>query len=135
MDGIQTLPGQSEDGSCHGTDAGECTACRMADTSSSELGTETPAPAVVKDQLLAAWSDSVAGVHAYSSCVGTVDAFSDGHRLVVADDDRRLKVRLPWDRAHNVWTQCTIVANFSCTTLPLASITIGQHSIPGYVAH
>lgn len=98
MYGIQSLPGHSEDNwfVCHGTDAGECTACRMADTSSPELGTETPAPAVVKDQLLAAWSDSVAGVHAYSSCVGTVNAFSDGHRLVVADDDRRLKVRLPF---------------------------------------
>ena len=57
---------------------------------------DTPATNVVKSILLEAWSDQVAGVHAFSSCITTLDIFADGnYRLIIADDDRRLKVWLP----------------------------------------
>lgn len=39
------------------------------------------------------WSDPVAGVHALSGAITTVPLYGDGHRLVVADEDRQLKVR------------------------------------------
>lgn len=43
-------------------------------------------------QLLEAWHDKVAGVTAFSGAVTTTSLFGDGHRLVVADEDRKLKV-------------------------------------------
>ena len=42
---------------------------------------------------LQAWSDPVAGIAAYTPCVHTCNLFGDGDwRLVVADEDRKLKV-------------------------------------------
>jgi hypothetical protein len=46
----------------------------------------------VTSQLLPAWNDKVAGVTAYSGAITTVSLYSDGHRLVIADEDRKLKV-------------------------------------------
>jgi hypothetical protein len=43
-------------------------------------------------QLLQAWNDKVAGVAAYSGAITTVSLYGDGHRLVIADEDRKLKV-------------------------------------------
>lgn len=46
-----------------------------------------------KSVWLEAWSDPVAGVSAYTACVHTCNLFGDGDwRLVVADEDRKLKV-------------------------------------------
>eukprot|EP00798_Chlamydomonas_sp_ICE-L_P006017 gene6017-5322_t len=46
-----------------------------------------------KSVWLDAWSDPVAGVNAFNSCVHTCNLFGDGEwRLVVADEDRKLKV-------------------------------------------
>jgi hypothetical protein len=46
-----------------------------------------------KQVWLDAWQDPVAGVSAYTSCVHTCNLFGDGdNRLVVADEDRKLKV-------------------------------------------
>jgi hypothetical protein len=45
------------------------------------------------DHMPEAWSDPVAGLSAYSS--GTICAanlFQDGHRLIIADEDRKVKV-------------------------------------------
>lgn len=43
---------------------------------------------------LDAWSDPVAGVSAFSSCIHTCNLFGDGDwRLIVADADKKLKVR------------------------------------------
>ncbi len=43
---------------------------------------------------LEAWSDPVAGLCAYTPCVHTCNLFGDNDwRLVVADEDRKLKVR------------------------------------------
>ena len=42
---------------------------------------------------LDAWSDPVAGISAYTPCIHTCNLSGDGEwRLVVADDDRKLKV-------------------------------------------
>jgi hypothetical protein len=42
---------------------------------------------------LEAWCDRVAGVSAFSNAITTAPLFGDGHRLVIADEDRKLKVR------------------------------------------
>jgi hypothetical protein len=42
--------------------------------------------------LLEAWHDRVAGVAAYSGAITSVAFSGDGHRLVIADEDRKLKV-------------------------------------------
>jgi hypothetical protein len=48
--------------------------------------------AQLSSKLLEAWHDNVAGVTAYSGAITTVSLFGDGHRLVIADEDRKLKV-------------------------------------------
>jgi hypothetical protein len=50
-------------------------------------------------QLLEAWHDKVAGVTAFSGAVTTTSLFGDGHRLVVADEDRKLKVACTFQRS------------------------------------
>ena len=50
-------------------------------------------PSVNKQVWLEAWSDPVAGLAAFNSCIHTCNLFGDGDwRLVVADEDRKLKV-------------------------------------------
>jgi Bardet-Biedl syndrome 1 protein len=58
-------------------------------------GTAGPSAPPVKSVWLDAYSDPVAGVSAYSPCVHVCNLFGDGdNRLVVADEDRKLKVQL-----------------------------------------
>ena len=53
-------------------------------------------PSASKHPWLEAWSDPVAGLSAFNSCIHTCNLFGDGDwRLVVADEDRKLKVTLP----------------------------------------
>lgn len=52
------------------------------------------APRAAKSIWLDAWQDPVAGVSAYTPCVHTCNLFGDSDsRLVIADEDRKLKVR------------------------------------------
>ncbi len=51
--------------------------------------------AQTKSPWLGAWDDPVAGVSAYSPCIHTCNLYGDGDwRLVLADSDRKLKVRV-----------------------------------------
>jgi hypothetical protein len=45
-------------------------------------------------QFLPAWTDRVAGVNAFSASLLTENLYGDGHRLIVADEDGKLKVHL-----------------------------------------
>ena len=54
---------------------------------------EDKSVAKLASQLLPAWHDKVAGVTAFTGAITTAPLFRDGHRLVIADDDRKLKVR------------------------------------------
>lgn len=47
----------------------------------------------MKSVWLEAFNDPVAGIKAYTPCVHTCNLFGDGdNRLVIADEDRKLKV-------------------------------------------
>lgn len=59
----------------------------------SERG-QAVAPRRLENQFLPAWTDPVAGVSAFSTGICTENLYGDGHRLLVADEDGTLKVRV-----------------------------------------
>lgn len=54
--------------------------------------TEDKAIERVGNEMLEAWHDKVAGITAFSDAIVTAPLFRDGYRLVIADEDRKLKV-------------------------------------------
>jgi hypothetical protein len=45
------------------------------------------------NKFLSAWTDDAAALHAYSPAILTERLSKDGYSLIVADEDRKLKVR------------------------------------------
>lgn len=62
----------------------------MRMTSSEHVSSQRSGPAA--EHLVAAFTDKLAGLAAYSECIVTADFGSDAHRLIIADEDRKLKV-------------------------------------------
>lgn len=91
----------------------------------------------VKSVWLDAFNDPVAGISAYTPCVHTCNLFGDGeNRLVIADEDRKLKARAGWlghgrgERGRRVgFVPCSHVSPFG-QPQPLASLSAVQRTQP-----
>lgn len=87
-----------------------------------------------KQVWLDAWQDPVAGVSAYTSCVHTCNLFGDGdNRLVVADEDRKLKVWKGTQKAseHALLDTpvaiCSFISETTAPRLPALAVAAGSH--------
>jgi hypothetical protein len=92
------MPGSEGDHAVAGSSFGSGSGAPPLRTSRSQQARAPGNPP--RQAWLDAWSDPVAGLAAFSSCIHTCNLMGNGDwRLVVADGDRKLKVsRLPRNR-------------------------------------
>ena len=94
----------------------------------------TPNPNEKKDLWLHAWSDPLANVKAFSSCIELADLNGDGdHKLILADESKRMKVY----KGTTVMLQsalmdfpvavCTYYMNLAAPRRPVIAIASGPH--------
>ncbi|PNH05290.1 Bardet-Biedl syndrome 1 protein [Tetrabaena socialis] len=90
--------------------------------------------AAVKSVWLEAFSDPVAGISAYTPCVHTCNLFGDGeNRLVIADEDRKLKIWKGTAKAseHPLLDTpvaiCSFISENTAPRLPALAVAAGAH--------
>ncbi|GLC45690.1 Bardet-Biedl syndrome 1 protein [Pleodorina starrii] len=88
----------------------------------------------LKSVWLEAFNDPVAGITAYTPCVHTCNLFGDGdNRLVIADEDRKLKVWKGTQKAseHQLLDTpvaiCSFISDNSQPRLPALAVAAGSH--------
>ncbi|GIL69347.1 hypothetical protein Vretimale_13465 [Volvox reticuliferus] len=98
---------------------------------SGPIGQISPA---LKSVWLEAFNDPVAGITAYTPCVHTCNLFGDGdNRLVIADEDRKLKVWKGTQKAseHQLLDTpvaiCSFISDNSQPRLPALAVAAGSH--------
>ncbi|GAX73330.1 hypothetical protein CEUSTIGMA_g784.t1 [Chlamydomonas eustigma] len=103
-------------------------------TSSSMIDRGSSVNTRSKPLWLDAWNDPVAGISAYTSCICTCDLLGDGDfRLVVADQDRKLKVWKGTQKAadHALLDAPVAIASFvselTAPRLPSLAVASGAH--------
>ncbi|EFJ41176.1 Bardet-Biedl syndrome protein 1 [Volvox carteri f. nagariensis] len=97
-------------------------------------GTNGQVSPPLKSVWLEAFADPVAGVSAYTPCVHTCNLFGDGDdRLVIADEDRKLKVWKGTQKAseHQLLDTpvaiCSFISDNSQPRLPALAVAAGSH--------
>ncbi|KAG2451137.1 hypothetical protein HYH02_004404 [Chlamydomonas schloesseri] len=88
----------------------------------------------VKSMWLDAFNDPVAGISAYTPCVHTCNLFGDGeNRLVIADEDRKLKIWKGTQKAseHPLLDTpvaiCSYISENTAPRLPALAVAAGSH--------